>query len=128
MLPLPSALEAKVRFDAAGGAAASASSSSAAAAAARTLVHVHHGASRTVSAEELARAAFVVTTYETLRADFSAKHEVAGPLLTLEAALARDPDSKEVAAALDAAVKKLIEVPVERCWKWKSKSRWLRRG
>ena len=36
--------------------------------------------------------------------------EVAEPLRALEAAVARDPDSKEAAAALDAAVKKLIEV------------------
>ena len=36
--------------------------------------------------------------------------EVAEPLRALEAAVARDPDSKEATAALDAALKKLVEV------------------
>ena len=36
--------------------------------------------------------------------------EVVDPLQALEAAVAREPDSKEAAAALDAALKKLVEV------------------
>ena len=50
--------------------------------------------------------------------------EVAEPLLALEAAVARDPDSKEATAALDAALKKLVAVMKVKIEEWHAVSTW----